>query len=139
MKESEWEDCIASGNARSVSPDKERAKSLIETSKERTSLIGEVNEKNCNFVFEDYYTSLMELLQAMCFSRGFNVLNHICLEFYLRDTVKRRDLFEMFDDVRFKRNSLAYYGKRMDFEVACEAIEKCKKLIKELEKLLSKA
>jgi len=39
----------------------------------------------------------------------------------------------LFDDLRFKRNSLTYYGKRMDFETAKQAIEKCKRLIRELQ------
>lgn len=74
----------------------------------------------------------MEILQALTFSKGFNVLNHICLGFYIRDVLKRGDLFNIFDDIRFKRNSLTYYGKRMDFETARDSINKCKRLIKEL-------
>jgi hypothetical protein len=88
---------------------------------------------NCNFVFEDYYTSLLELLQAMCFKEGFNISNHICLGFYILDILKREELFILFDDVRYKRNLLTYYGKRMDFETAKRAIEKCRKIIKELQ------
>jgi len=136
MKETNWEDCLFNNSAKSVSPDLKRADSLIETAEERISLIKETNEKNCNFVFEDYYTSIIELLQAISFSKGFNVLNHICLGFYLRDTLKREDLFNIFDDLRYKRNSLTYYGNRMDFETAKQAIINCKKLIKELKELI---
>ncbi len=132
MKEKGWNDCLENFSARKTSPDLERAKSLIETAKERISLVNEVTEKNCNFVFEDYYTSLLEMLQAMTFKEGYNVLNHVCLGFYLREVLKREDLFMIFDDLRYKRNSLTYYGKRMDFETAKHAIEKCKRLIKEL-------
>ena len=132
MKEREWGDCLTSQSAKTTTPDIHRAESLIETSKERISLIKEVTEKNCNFVFEDYYTSLLELLQALAFKKGFNILNHICLGFYLRDALNRDDIYQIFDDLRYKRNSLAYYGKRMDFETAKQAIDKCKKIIKEL-------
>ena len=90
------------------------------------------HERNCNFVFEDYYTSLLEVLQALMFKKGYNVLNHVCLGFFLRDVVQRQDLYLLFDDARFKRNSLTYYGNRMDFETAKRAIENCKKLLKEL-------
>jgi len=41
-------------------------------------------------------------------------------------------LFNTFDDIKFKRNSLTYYGKRMDFETSKQVIIKCYKLIKEL-------
>lgn len=133
MKEIAWDDCLTKKSARETTPDISRAKSLIDTAKERISLIKEINELNCNFVFEDYYTSLLELLQAMAFKQGLNISNHICLGFYLRDVLKREDIFLLFDDVRFKRNSLTYYGSRMDFVTAMQAIEKCKRIIKEFE------
>ncbi|MEM7816014.1 MAG: hypothetical protein QXN71_02765 [Candidatus Aenigmatarchaeota archaeon] len=132
MKVASWDDCLESGEANKIMPDNNRAKSLIETAEERISLIKKINNKNCNFVFEDYYTSLIEILQAVVIKNGYKITNHLCLGFYLRDILKREDLFIAFDDVRYKRNSLTYYGKRMDFETALEAIEKCKKLIKEL-------
>ncbi len=132
MKETCWDDCLSSNSAKIVTPDIQRAESLIETAKERISLIREVNAKNCNFVFEDYYTSLLEILQAKTFKKGFNIINHMCLGFYLRDVLKREDLFMIFDDLRYKRNSLTYYGNRMDFETAKQAIDKCKKLVTEI-------
>ena len=135
MKEANWDDCIINNSAKIVSLDLKRAESLIETAKERINLIKEINEKNCNFIFEDYYTSLVELLQAENFKKGFNVLNHICLGYYLRDVIKREDLYRIFDDLRYKRNSLTYYGNRMDYEIAKQAIEKCKKIIKEITKI----
>ena len=132
MKEASWYDCLENNSAIRVSPDKERAKSLIETAEERISLINETNEKNCNFVFEDYYTSILELLQALVILQGYKIINHVCLGYYLRDALERKELFVLFDDLRYKRNSLTYYGKRMDFEVAKQSIEKCNELIKEL-------
>lgn len=131
MKETNWNDCVFTKSARMTTPDIKRAESLRETAKERIRLITKITEKNCNFVFEDYYTSLLELLQAMTFKKGFNVLNHVCLGYYLRDFLKRDDLYVLFDDVRYKRNALVYYGSRMDYETAKHAIEKCKKMIKE--------
>ena len=132
MKDVNWNDCLTNKSAKTITPDIKRAKSLIETANERIGLIKEINEKNCNFVFEDYYTSILELLQAITFKKGYNILNHVCLGFYLRDILKREDLFILFDDVRFKRNSLTYYGSRMEFETAKQAIDKCKKIIQNL-------
>ena len=136
MKDTNWNDCLMNKSAVKITPDINRAESLIETAKERISLIKEINKKNCNFVFEDYYTSLLEILQAINFKKGFNIINHICLGFYLRDIFQREDLYLLFDDIRFKRNSLTYYGSRMDYETAKQAIEKCKRLIIEIEKLV---
>ena len=108
MKDANWNDCLINKSAKITTPDVKRAESLIETANERISLIKEINEKNCNFVFEDYYTSLLELLQAMTFRKGFNILNHICLGYYLRDIMKRDDLYSILDDLRYKRNSRTY-------------------------------
>jgi len=138
MKESNWQDCLNNQSARIVKPDIKRAKSLIETADERINLIKEINEKNCNFVFEDYYTSILELLQAIAFIKGFNISNHVCLGFYLREILKREDLYFIFDDLRYKRNSLTYYSNKMDFETAKQAIEKSKRLINEIKKLVKK-
>jgi hypothetical protein len=135
MKEKDFKDCLVSFNARKISPDVKRSESLKEVATERINLIKEINERNCNFVFEDYYTSILEILQSIVFRDGFNILNHICLGFYLRDVLKREDLFQVYNDLRYKRNSLTYYGKRMDYEVAQDTIKKCRKIIKELEKL----
>ncbi len=136
MKEASWNDCVETNSVKKISQDIERANSLIKTSKERISLINEINEKNCNFVFEDYYTSMLELLQALVIKKGYNILNHLCLGYYLRDVLKKDDLFRIFDDLRYKRNALTYYGNRMDFETAEASIEKCKKLINKIRVLL---
>lgn len=136
MKEASWNDCVNNNSARGISPDIGRADSLIETAMERIEVIAETTEKNCNFVFEDYYTSLLELLQAIAFKNGFKISNHIGIGYYLRDVLKRGDLYVIFDDLRYKRNSLTYYGNRMDYETAKQAIEKCKKLIEKITELL---
>ena len=132
MKEASWNDCVETNSVKKISPDTERANSLIKTSEERTSIINKINEKNCNFVFEDYYTSVLELLQALVIKKGYNVLNHLCIGYYLRDVLKKEDLFRIFDDLRYKRNALTYYGNRMDFETAKASIEKCKELINKI-------
>lgn len=138
MREASWDDCILYNSAVKVSPNLERAKSLIETSDERVELASKPNERNCNFVFEDYYTSLLELLQALIIVKGYNIINHVCLGYYLRDCMGRDDLFIVFDDIRYKRNSLTYYGKRMDFETAKSAIQRSQQLISQLKAALKK-
>ena len=137
MKEASWDDCIFSNSSIKITSDKEKAKSLIETANGRIEFSAkELNDKNANYVFEGYYSSILELLHALALLEGYKVTNHVCLGFFLRDILKREDLFRIFDDCRYKRNSLVYYGKRMDFETAKNAIEKAKKLVKELKNLL---
>jgi hypothetical protein len=138
MKESSWKDCMDSNSAVRITPDTARAKSLAETADERIKVSPDINEKNCNFVFEDYYTSIMELLQALVILNGYKISNHVCLGYYIRDVLKRGELYVLFDDIRYKRNSLTYYGKRMDFDTAMQAIRKCRKLIADIKGLIEK-
>ena len=137
-KELLWNDCIFNKSSFKTRPDKAKVKSLIDTAKGRNEYLkkGVIDEDSANFVFEGYYSSALELLHALVLLNGFKVKNHVCLGYYLRDVLKKDDLFRIFDDWRFKRNSLVYYGKRMELDVAKEAIFKCKKLIRELSKLI---
>ncbi|MFH1376231.1 MAG: hypothetical protein ABIH25_01215 [Candidatus Woesearchaeota archaeon] len=138
MKEASWKDCLDSNSSIKVTPDKSKSKSLIETAKERIEYSNrEINKQNANYVFEGYYSSILEILHALVLIDGYKVNNHVCLGYYFKEIVKRDDLFMIFDDCRFKRNSLVYYGKRMDFDIAKDAIEKAKKLFKELNKIIS--
>jgi len=135
MKASNWKECLELNDASKITPDREKAKSLREIADERIKQIKEINEKNANFVFEDYYSSIIEIVHSLALVNGYKISNHICLGYYIKDFLKREDLFRMFDDSRYKRNSLTYYGKKMDFETAKNAIEKSKKLIKELKSI----
>jgi len=137
MKESSWGECLNYSSAIKITPDKEKSKSLIETAEDRIKYsMRELTEKNANYVFEDYYSSVLELLHALVLLDGYKVNNHVCLGFYIKDALKKDEMFRLFDDCRYKRNSLVYYGKRMDFETAKDSIEKAKRLLKELKKLL---
>ena len=117
MKQKDWNDCLEFGKSFKITPDIERAKSLLETAEERIAQAAkEIKEGNVNFVFEDYYSSIIEIIHGIVSVDGYKVLDHVCLGNYLKDALKREDLFIIFDDLRFKRNALTYYGKKMDFE-----------------------
>ena len=136
-REPNWKDCIENETALKITPDKLKAISLIETSKDRIKYMAkELNENTCNFIFEDYYTSLLELIEAISLLDGYKISNHLCFGFYIKDVLNKVNLFYIFDDLRFKRNSLVYYGKRMEIETAKNAIEKSKRLISELNSLI---
>ena len=140
MNEASWNDCIDSNDSIKITPDKAKAKSLIETADGRVKYQQEITVKkeNANYIFESYYTTVLELLHALIIIAGYKVKNHLCLGFYLKDVLKRDDLFRKFDDLRYKRNSLTYYGKRMDFATAKKAIEQSTKLSQEIKSLINK-
>jgi len=54
MKEASWVDCIQNYSSRQISSDNEKAKSLRETAEGRLST-KELNEKNADYISEDYY------------------------------------------------------------------------------------
>ena len=134
MKESSWDECLEFNNALTVTPDRAKAKSLYETAKERIEFLkgNTLSEKNASFVFEGYYSSALETLHSYVLLKGFNVSNHLCLGYYLRDILKRENLFRIFDDCRIKRNFLVYYGKKLNFQTADKDIERIDRLIKEV-------
>ena len=138
-KEGAWEECIESSASLKVSPNKLKVKSLIDTATGRVEFIVEtkIKESNANYIFESYYSSVLELLHALVLLYGYKVSNHLCLGYYLRDILKNQNLFRLFDDCRFKRNSLVYYGRKMDFETAKQSIENSKKLIAKLNSSLN--
>ena len=138
MKEANWEECLETNSSIKITPNTSKVKSLIETAKGRNLFLKETKTKpaNVNYIFEGYYSSAMELLHALVLLKGYKVSNHICLGYYLRDILKKPDLFRIYDDCRYKRNSLVYYGRKMDFEAAKASIKKCKVLIQELLLLL---
>lgn len=137
-KESTWEECLESNASLKVTPNKAKVTSLIDTATGRIQFLAEtdIKESNANYIFENYYSSVLEFMHALVLLHGYKVGNHICLGYYLRDILQKQELFRLFDDCRFKRNSLVYYGRKMDFENAKSGIERCKKLITELKSLL---
>ncbi len=136
MKESSWEDCVFGNKSVKISPDRQKAKSLIETAKERIEFAKAIaiTEKNARFVFEDYYTSLIEVVHALALLDGFKIENHICRGFYIKDALKNEWLFLLFDSCRYARNSVVYYGKSMEMVAAKINIGKAVIIINELGK-----
>jgi len=139
MKESSWFECVDNHICIKVSVDRARAKSLIDTAKARIKYAqkSRINEENANFIFEDYYSSALEMLHALLFLNGFKADNHICSGFFLRDMLKRINLFRIFDDARQKRNNLVYYGKKADFETTKEQIIRLGKFINKLNNIMN--
>ncbi len=138
MNETNWDECISENSALRVSRDNKKSESLLKTSEGRIKFLEKqkINTEDADYIFEGFYTSILEILHALIINAGYKVSNHLCLGYYLRDKLKRDDLFGIFDDLRYKRNSIVYYGKGMEFETAKEAIVKAKRLIKELKTIL---
>lgn len=133
-----WKECIESNNALRVTPDKPKADSLASTAEARINFFKKqvMDNENCSFFLEAYYTSTVELLHALLIKQGLKVLNHVCLGAFLKDVLKREDLFTLFDSNRKKRKGIVYYGELVKFETARRSVKDLERLIKEIKRLL---
>ena len=80
MKETSWKDCIESNSSISISKNKAKAKSLIETASGRNEFLSKikVNKDSANYIFESYYSSIVELMHSLVLLNGYKINNHIC-------------------------------------------------------------
>lgn len=138
MNDKNWEDCLKNKTSRKIRADIQKAKSLIKTSKSRLDFFEQIklDPSNANYIFEGYYTSVVEIIHAALISKGISINNHICIGIYLKEVLKNAELFLLFDGCRKKRNGITYYGKQLKFETAKTAIHACKIIIKEIKRLL---
>lgn len=134
MSEGSWEECKESGSVIECTPDSAKARSLKDTAAERIKFLTrrKPEREDAGFLFEGYYSSTIEIIHAYVLLKGFKVSNHICLGYYLRDVMKRKDLFRIFNDCRVRRNSLVYYGKMMSYSIAGKSIDGLAFLMKEI-------
>lgn len=118
-------ECFNKGLIKKIKVDKELIKSLIEMSdiKEETVATANINEKNISAYVSLAYDSLREILEALCILNGYKVLSHICIGELLKNILKDFD-YEEFDRLRWIRNSINYYGEKVDFEQGKEIIKK---------------
>lgn len=139
MNESDWDECTESSSSIKITPDRLKARALMKIADGRIAYLEfqEINEKNANYIFEGLYTSINEIIHAIALLEGYKIINHLCLGFFLRDFLKNDALFRLFDNCRYKRNSLVYYGKDMDLQTALQTIQNAKRLIKELRNFLN--
>ena len=119
------DDCFKKELIKKTKIDRELISSLIEMSEisEKTVKTAEINQMNISAYVSLAYESLRQVLEALCISKGYKVLSHICLGELLASIIEEFDYNE-FDRIRWIRNSINYYGKKIDFEQGKEIINK---------------
>ena len=119
------DDCYKRNFIKKTRKNPELIRSLIEMSniKESTIKSAKVNEKNISAYFSMAYESLREILEAICISYGYKVTSHFCLGELLRKLIRDFD-FNGFDRIRYARNSINYYGIKIEFQQGKELIRK---------------
>lgn len=118
-------ECYKKGLIKKTEINKDLIKSLIEMSNIKESAVktAKINKVNISAYISLAYDSLREILEAICISHGYKVLSHICLGELLKDLLKEFDYNE-FDRLRYVRNSINYYGEKVEFEQGKEIINK---------------
>ncbi len=115
------QECFKKGLIKKTIPNQELISSLKEMAdiKEMTVNEANINEKNISAYVSLAYDALREILEAVAVLNGFKVLSHICLG----ELLKEFD-YEEFDRIRWIRNSINYYGHKIDFDQGKEIIKK---------------
>lgn len=122
-----------------VKKDENMALSLVEDAKQRFSYFSkqEIKEENIKFIFESYYESIRELLDAIMIKEGYKSYSHQAPIVYAKDKkiISEKDAI-ILDSLRQKRNKSKYYGKTFDYDYLIEKIiflkDKFKEIMKEL-------
>lgn len=137
----DWEKC-KERNIKEVKPNKEKAKSLLKMAEKRLEFVEENKSKNkSEFIVENYYEVIKELITSLLSLKGYKSYNHLCLIFFLRKFYPQfqEEELELIDQMRRIRNDIMYRGepiatdylKRRKREII-EIIEKLTELAEEV-------
>ncbi len=95
-----------------ISPDKERARSLLQVVALREKDVSSKDPILASLIIEDYYEIIKELITAILFIDGFKTTSHELLIGYLKRFYKQFSSSEIYlaDQLRIIRNDLVYRG-----------------------------
>jgi len=121
----EIEECIKKGFIKKTKVDKNLMKSLLEMSdvKEITVKNAKIDEINVSVYVSVAYDALREVLESISISKGYKILSHVCMAEMLKKLLKDFDYNE-FDRIRWTRNSINYYGTKIDLNQGKKIIKK---------------
>ena len=110
-----FEDFIGQGKIRKGSPDIAKAKSLLQTSNNHLLFLKnqKIDDISAGSILVTYYEALREVAEAMCLKEGFRVYSHEAFTFFLKEKGEIPESVK-FDNLRKLRNSVNYYGEKID-------------------------
>jgi len=139
----DFKEFITSGIIKKQTPNRERALSLIEESQHKKefleiSLQSIPHEKmNANFIVDQCYDILMELIRAKMFMEGYNAGNsHEAEVSFLQVLGFSESEVRFMNELRYYRNGIKYYGTILDMEFAEKVLKFMNKMYKQLQKIL---
>lgn len=101
-----------------ITPDKERAKSLLEQSKDRIEIMKFIPRDRVYKIVEDYYEIIKELLTAIMYLDGYKTLSHVKLIEYFAEnyTDLSQAEIKIIDSMRKSRHGIVYYAEKVTKE-----------------------
>lgn len=102
----DWEECKKQ-NVKEIKPNKERARSLQDTAERRLEFIRKSKNKGgAEFITENYYETVKELITSLMFIKGFKSYSHLCLITFLKEFYQesQESELELIDQLKRTRN-----------------------------------
>lgn len=133
----DWQDCLRKQEAKQIKPDTEMAKSLQETSANKSISSKELKlrPETAAAKISLSYDAVRELLESLSLKNGFKIYNHICYTVFLKEILKQSDIAEEFNELRKIRNDINYYGKSVSLEEARHILNRLDALLGKLRKI----
>ena len=131
-----FENSLIEGKAKEVMPNRIRALSLFSSSIQAIETVEVIplSSTTSKSILRELYEGLREYCEGIGYLRGYKVLDHESIGYFLRDVLNEHSIYFKFDRYRKLRNGINYYGEDMDIETVKEALEEIPKIIKFLKK-----
>ena len=128
-----FEDFMEQGKVRKGGPDITKAKSLLQTSNNHILFLKNQNIDgiSAGSILVTYYEALREVAEAMCLKDGFRGYSHEAFAFFLKEKGEIPESVK-FDNLRKLRNSVNYYGEKVNASEVKAAKEQIVELIRYL-------
>lgn len=129
-----------SPNVSKITPDKEKAKSLLQIVELRERDLKTKGEEFTTLIVEGYYEIVKELITALMSIDGYKTVSHELLVGYLIEYYKEFSAAEIMaiDQLRKTRNDIAYRGVMMKPEFLVRRKEDILRIIMKLKEIVFK-
>lgn len=118
MEMIDWQTCTIRKLVKPVTPDKNLIKSLLTSADANLKVTQSItqSEESYSSIVILAYDSLRMLLEALALQKGYKIYNHECYTPFLKEILGNEDWSEKFNTIRLIRNSINYYGRRLNKE-----------------------
>ena len=112
----DWRECNLKKLVKSVTADENIINSLIESSSANLEVAKSIKQSDLSYssIVVLAYDSLRMLLEALFLKNSYKIYSHECYTPFLKEILNKEDLAVKFDPIRLIRNSINYYGKRLN-------------------------